>query len=89
MTRLVRPLSTLHPARPPARPHPRARAVRDLAAKAHQSEIEARRRIEALDPQHRFLRPGEVARVVVHLAAAEAEGINGQAWNLEGGGVTA
>jgi NAD(P)-dependent dehydrogenase (short-subunit alcohol dehydrogenase family) len=35
------------------------------------------------------MQPEEVAAVVVMLAGREAQGINGQAINLDGGGVTA
>jgi len=64
-------------------------AVRLVAEKGGISEDEARRRLETLNPQKRLLRPEEVARVVVHLTSPDAAGINGQAWNLDGGAVTA
>jgi NAD(P)-dependent dehydrogenase (short-subunit alcohol dehydrogenase family) len=50
---------------------------------------DARRRLEASSPQNRLIAPEEVAYLAVALARDEAHGINGQAINLDGGGVTA
>jgi len=41
-----------------------------------------------MSPQNRLMQPEEVADLALVLAGREAAGINGQAINLDGGGVT-
>jgi NAD(P)-dependent dehydrogenase (short-subunit alcohol dehydrogenase family) len=50
-------------------------------------DAEARKALEKLSPQNRLIEPEEVAAVVVMLAGAAAQGINGQAINIDGGAV--
>ncbi len=45
--------------------------------------------LKRLNPQGRFIAPEEVADVVAFLCSPGAGGINGQAWNIDGGQVTA
>jgi NAD(P)-dependent dehydrogenase (short-subunit alcohol dehydrogenase family) len=61
--------------------------VANIVAKAGMSETEARRALEKLSPQNRLVEPEEVAAVVVMLAGDIAQGINGQAINIDGGAV--
>jgi 3-hydroxybutyrate dehydrogenase len=53
------------------------------------SAEEARRTLEAMSPQHRLIRPEEVAAVAVFLASDAASGITGQAIDVDGGEVMA
>jgi NAD(P)-dependent dehydrogenase (short-subunit alcohol dehydrogenase family) len=48
----------------------------------------ARARLRALSPQNRIMTPEEVAFLALALVDDDARGINGQAINLDGGGVT-
>jgi NAD(P)-dependent dehydrogenase (short-subunit alcohol dehydrogenase family) len=66
-----------------------AHSIANIAARTKGTPEEARRTLAALSPQNRLMQPEEVAAVVVMLAGREAQGINGQAINLDGGGVTA
>jgi NAD(P)-dependent dehydrogenase (short-subunit alcohol dehydrogenase family) len=50
-------------------------------------ETEARKALERLNPQNRMTEPEEIAAVVVMLASDVAQGINGQAINIDGGAV--
>jgi NAD(P)-dependent dehydrogenase (short-subunit alcohol dehydrogenase family) len=50
-------------------------------------ESEARKTLERLSPQNRMIDPEEVAAMVVTLAGDLAQGINGQAINIDGGTV--
>ncbi|HET6203167.1 MAG TPA: SDR family NAD(P)-dependent oxidoreductase [Planctomycetota bacterium] len=65
------------------------RAVRNVAAKTGMSEAQARSRLEAANPQNRFVEPEEVAALVLYLCCEGARGVSGQAINLDGGGTTA
>ncbi len=49
----------------------------------------ARRRLEEMSPQKRVMTVEEIAFLTLMLTRDEARGVNGQAINLEGGGVTA
>lgn len=49
----------------------------------------ARRRLEEMSPQKRVMTVEEIAFLALMLTRDEARGVNGQAINLEGGGVTA
>jgi 3-hydroxybutyrate dehydrogenase len=53
------------------------------------SPEEARRTLEAMSPQHRLIRPEEVAAVAVFLASDAAAGITGQGIDVDGGEVMA
>jgi NAD(P)-dependent dehydrogenase (short-subunit alcohol dehydrogenase family) len=49
----------------------------------------ARNRLRAMSPQNRIFSVEEVSYIALMLVSDEARGINGQAINLDGGGVTA
>lgn len=61
--------------------------ITNIASKTGMPEIEARKALEKLSPQKRMIEPEEVAAVVLMLASDIAQGINGQAINIDGGGV--
>jgi NAD(P)-dependent dehydrogenase (short-subunit alcohol dehydrogenase family) len=61
--------------------------VANIVAKTGMAETEARNALERLSPQNRLIEPDEVASVVVMLAGDLAQGINGQAINIDGGAV--
>jgi NAD(P)-dependent dehydrogenase (short-subunit alcohol dehydrogenase family) len=61
--------------------------VANIAARTGMAETEARKALERLSPQNRLIEPEEVASVVVMLAGDLAQGINGQAINIDGGAV--
>jgi len=61
--------------------------VANIAARTGMPEAEARKALEKLSPQNRLIEPEEVAAVVVMLAGDGAQGINGQAINIDGGAV--
>jgi NAD(P)-dependent dehydrogenase (short-subunit alcohol dehydrogenase family) len=61
--------------------------VANIVARTGMSEAEARKALERLSPQNRLIEPEEVAAVVVTLASDIAQGINGQAINVDGGAV--
>jgi NAD(P)-dependent dehydrogenase (short-subunit alcohol dehydrogenase family) len=61
--------------------------VANIVARTGMSETEARKALETLSPQNRLIEPEEVAAVVVMLAGDIAQGINGQAINIDGGAV--
>jgi NAD(P)-dependent dehydrogenase (short-subunit alcohol dehydrogenase family) len=61
--------------------------VANIVTRTGMSETEARRALEKLSPQNRLVEPEEVAAVVVMLAGDIAQGINGQAINIDGGSV--
>lgn len=63
------------------------RAAKNISQKTGRSEKDAKRWLEKLSPQNRFIEPEEVAAVAVMLASEEARGINGQALNVDGGAV--
>jgi NAD(P)-dependent dehydrogenase (short-subunit alcohol dehydrogenase family) len=58
-----------------------------IVARTGMPETEARKALERLNPQSRMIEPEEVAAVVVMLASDVAQGINGQAINIDGGAV--
>ena len=64
------------------------RSIRNIAARTGMSEAAARERLEATNPQKRFVEPEEVAALALFLCAEEAAGLSGQAINLDGGGRT-
>jgi NAD(P)-dependent dehydrogenase (short-subunit alcohol dehydrogenase family) len=61
--------------------------VANIVARTGMPEAEARKALEKLSPQNRLIEPEEVAAVVVMLAGDAAQGINGQAINIDGGAV--
>jgi 3-hydroxybutyrate dehydrogenase len=61
--------------------------VANIVAKTGMPETEARKALEKLSPQNRLIEAEEVAAVVVMLASDIAQGINGQAINIDGGAV--
>lgn len=63
-------------------------AIDRIARKTGRSEDEARAALASASPQGRLFTPEEVARLVGFLAEPTSGGINGQAINIDGGGVT-
>ncbi len=61
--------------------------VENIVARTGMSETEAREALERLSPQKRMIQPEEVASMVVMLAGDLAQGVNGQAINIDGGAV--
>jgi len=61
--------------------------VAKIVASTGRSETEAREALERLSPQNRLVEPVEVAAMVVMLADELAQGVNGQAINIDGGAV--
>jgi len=61
--------------------------VANIVAKTGMPETEARKTLERLSPQNRMIEPEEVAAMVVMLAGDLAQGVNGQAINIDGGAV--
>ena len=61
--------------------------VARIVARTGRSETEAREALERLSPQNRLVEPVEVAAMVVMLAGELAQGVNGQAINIDGGAV--
>jgi NAD(P)-dependent dehydrogenase (short-subunit alcohol dehydrogenase family) len=61
------------------------RAVDRIAATAKLGEMDARKVLEANNPQGRFIQPEEVANVVLWLCGAESAAITGQAISVSGG----
>jgi len=60
-------------------------AVTRLAAASGRSEADARMTLAAFNPQHRLIRPEEVASAAVWLCRADAEGMTGQTLSISGG----
>jgi NAD(P)-dependent dehydrogenase (short-subunit alcohol dehydrogenase family) len=60
-------------------------AVSRIAATTNRSAAEARKTLEANNPQGRFIMPQEVADVVLWLCAESSAGITGQAISVSGG----
>ena len=65
-----------------------AHSAANIAARTGVSLDEARQTLAAMSPQNRLMQVEEVADLALMLASQEAHGINGQALNLDGGGVT-
>lgn len=63
--------------------------IANLVARTGRSPEDARRSLESMSPQGRFMSPDEVAAMVVYLAGDAARGVNGQSLVMDGGGVQA
>lgn len=64
-------------------------AISNIVSKTGVDEEQAWEVLANMSPQNRVMTPEEVAFLTVMLTREEARGINGQAINLDGGGVTA
>jgi NAD(P)-dependent dehydrogenase (short-subunit alcohol dehydrogenase family) len=62
-------------------------SIARIVEKTGRTADEARATLERMNPQGRLISPDEVAAVAVFLASPEGRGINGQAWNVDGGEV--
>jgi 3-hydroxybutyrate dehydrogenase len=60
-------------------------AVAFMVSRTGKSEDDARKLLEATNPQQRLITPEEVASLAVMLASDDARGISGQAINIDGG----
>ncbi len=64
-----------------------AKTIANIVEKTKRSAEDARRDLEAMNPQKRLIQPDEVAEVVAMLCGEGARGINGQAIPIDGGQV--
>ena len=64
------------------------RTVANIVQKTKRTPEDARRSLEAMNPQRRLIEPDEVAGLVAMLCGDAARGINGQAIPIDGGQVT-
>jgi NAD(P)-dependent dehydrogenase (short-subunit alcohol dehydrogenase family) len=64
-------------------------AVANIVARTGRTQEEAKRELERMSPQRRFMTPEEVAAVAMFLISDAAAGVTGQAWNVDGGTVMA
>ena len=62
-------------------------SIARIAETTGRSAAEARAVLERMNPQGRLISPEEVAAAAAFLASPAARGINGQAWNVDGGEV--
>ncbi len=62
-------------------------SIARIAQKTGRSTGEARKALEAMNPQQRLVQPEEIAGVVLFLLSDQARGITGQAINVDGGEV--
>ncbi|MBX5457004.1 MAG: SDR family oxidoreductase [Thermogemmatispora sp.] len=62
-------------------------SVSNIMAHTGMSEEQARQSLARSSPQNRLIEPEEVAAIAVFLALDSSKGINGQAINIDGGGV--
>jgi NAD(P)-dependent dehydrogenase (short-subunit alcohol dehydrogenase family) len=63
------------------------RTIANIVQKTKRTPEEARRSLEAMNPQRRLIQPEEVAELVAMLCGEGARGINGQAIPIDGGQV--
>jgi NAD(P)-dependent dehydrogenase (short-subunit alcohol dehydrogenase family) len=61
--------------------------IANIVTKTGMAEDDARKYLEKLSPQNRMIEAEEVAALVVMLAGDLAQGVNGQAINIDGGAV--
>lgn len=64
------------------------KTIDNIVSKTGRAAAEARRTLEDMNPQHRLVRPEEVADLVAMLCTDEARSIHGQAIALDGGQVS-
>jgi NAD(P)-dependent dehydrogenase (short-subunit alcohol dehydrogenase family) len=62
-------------------------SVSNIVARTGMTEEQARQTLARSSPQNRLIEPEEVAAIAVFLALDSSRGINGQAINIDGGGV--
>ncbi len=62
-------------------------SIARIAEKTGQTLADAREVIERMNPQYRLIAPDEIAGLVVYLASDAAQGITGQAIDVDGGEV--
>jgi len=63
------------------------RTIANIVEKTKRTPEEARKSLEAMNPQKRLIQPDEVAEMVAMLCGEGARGINGQAIPIDGGQV--
>lgn len=61
--------------------------IENIVAKTGMAPEEATKSLATMSPQNRLMQPEEIATLALLLASREAYGINGQAINVDGGGV--
>jgi NAD(P)-dependent dehydrogenase (short-subunit alcohol dehydrogenase family) len=64
-----------------------AHTVANMMQLTGMTQEESRATLEKMSPQRRLVSPEEVARIAVFLAQEASGGINGQAINIDGGGI--
>jgi NAD(P)-dependent dehydrogenase (short-subunit alcohol dehydrogenase family) len=64
-----------------------ANTIANMTRLTRMTEEQARQTLEKMSPQQRLVTPDEVARIAVFLAQEASGSINGQAINIDGGGV--
>jgi NAD(P)-dependent dehydrogenase (short-subunit alcohol dehydrogenase family) len=62
-------------------------AIQNISEKTGRDEPSARAELERMSPQRRLMTAEEVAAVTLFLCGDAAGGVNGQAWNVDGGQV--
>ena len=62
-------------------------SVSNIITRTGMSETQARETLAKANPQKRLIEPDEIASLAVFLAQDSSKGINGQAINIDGGGV--
>jgi NAD(P)-dependent dehydrogenase (short-subunit alcohol dehydrogenase family) len=62
-------------------------SISNIVDRTGMAESQAREALEKTSPQKRLIEPEEVAAVALFLAQESSKGINGQAINVDGGGV--
>ncbi len=62
-------------------------SVSNMVVRTGMSNEEARKTLAKTSPQQRLIEPDEIAALAVFLAQDSSKGINGQAINIDGGGV--